>query len=343
MGEQLSLEQKEIRPFATIDELNTFFDGMRLIVGEHLVMPDSGLILEEEEYLRNGVNLQLASDKPGLKQLISTLKGGDGPNPFDPIGLTIDDLEFVVVGRSSFLRLVDIIDRRPLAQIANGPILLDVGGSPRKDSLRSPNSGCEITAMVCLAETRTKMALRPWRAGTWLTKTTFTLSTTNTFTGFTPKPMDSDRKRELKIPTSAVRYITMGNVSPLDEAANENSLEMFVDVDLLALMSAMPRSVESKALQQQLFVDSIAAVARAAKENSTGDIPELAACSWADIENTLMGTIITALAPKSTDAAAQAQACADLLDVLRDDPARFIARAEALSGLLGSLETLLED
>jgi len=343
MGEQLSLEQKEIRPFETIDELNTFFERMRLIVGEHLVMPDSGLILEEEEYLRNGVNLQLASDKPGLKRLISTLKGGDGPNPFDPIGLTIDDLEFVVVGRSSFLRIVDIIDRRPLAQLANGPVLLDISGSPRRDFLRSPNSGCEITAMVCLAETRPKMPQRPWRAGTWLSKTNFTLSTINSFIGFTPKPMDSDRKRELKLPASAVRYITMGNVSPLDEAANENSLEMFVDVELLALMSAMPRSITSKALQQQLFVDSIAAVTRAARDNVAEDIPKLSECSWADIKNTLMGTIITALAPKSTDAATQARSCADLLDVLRDDPAQFIARAEALSGLLGSLETMLED
>jgi hypothetical protein len=339
----LSLEQKEIRPFATIAELNTFFEEMRLIVGEHLVMPDSALILEEDIYLRNGVNLQLANDKRRLKQLINTLIGGSGANPFDPIGLTVNDLEFVVVGRTSFLRIVDIIDRRPLAELANGPVLLDIGGSPRRDFLRSPNSGCEITAMVCLAETRPKMPLRPWRAGTWLSKTTFTLSTTNNFTGFTPKPMDSDRKRELKLPTSAVRYITMGNVSPLDEAANENSLEMFVDVDLLALMSAMPRSVESKALQQQLFVDSIAAVTRAARDNVSEDVPKLTECSWADIENTLMGTIITALAPKSSDAAIQARSCADLLDVLRDDPARFVARAEALSGLLGSLESLLED
>ena len=339
----MSLEQKEIRPFATIAELNTFFEEMRLIVGEHLVMPDSALILEEDIYLRNGVNLQLANDKRSLKQLINTLIGGNGANPFDPIGLTVDDLEFVVVGRSSFLRIVDIIDRRPLAKLANGPVLLDIGGSPRRDFLRSPNSGCEITAMVCLAETRPKMPLRPWRAGTWLSKTTFTLSTTNNFIGFTPKPMDSDRKRELKIPTSAVRYITMGKVSPLDEAANENSLEMFVDVDLLALMSAMPRSVESKALQQQLFVDSIAAVTRAARDNVGENVPKLTECSWADIQNTLMGTIITALAPKSSDAATQARSCADLLDVLRDDPARFVARAEALSGLLGSLESLLED
>lgn len=319
------------------------FEEMRLIVGEHLVMPDGGLILDEDVYLRNGVNLQLASDKQNLKKLINTLIGANGENPFDLIGLTVNDLEFVVVGRSSFLRIVDIIDRRPLAQLANGPVLLDIGGSPRRDFLRSPNSGCEITAMVCLAETRPKMPLRPWRAGTWLSKTSFTLSTTNSFIGFTPKPMDSDRKRELKLPTSTVRYITMGNVSPLDSASNENSLEMFVDVELLALMSAMPRSVTSRALQQQLFVDSIAAVTRAARDNVAEDIPNLTECSWADIENTLMGTIITALAPKSSDATTQARSCADLLDVLRDDPARFVARAEALSGLLGSLESLLED
>lgn len=339
----MGLEQREIRPFESVEALDQLCDAMTLIVGDQVALPDSGLILEEDVYLRTGVALRLAKDIDSLRQLIGELSGDSGASPLAALDLTIDDLEFVVISTSWFLRIVDIIDRRPLADLAAGELLVDVSGTPRRDSLRSPNAGCEIVAMVSLASSRQKQPLRPWRAGTWLARSTFSLSTAQSFNGFTPKPMDAAKKAELSLPPTCTRFITMGKVSPLDEDTNEDSLEMYVDEALLASMSAMPRSKGSKALQQQFFVDSVTEVARAARENRSDDVPDLDTCAWADIERSLIGKVITALAPKSTDAAQQAASCTALLDVLREEPARFVAHAEALAGILGSFDALMEN
>ena len=339
----MSLEQKEIRPFQSIEELDQFFEEMVLIVGDQAIPSGAGLRLEEDEYLRCGVQLQLANDRGKLTDLHRTLSKKRDASPLSALGLELENLELVVIARSPFLRIVDIIDRRPLAEVLNGESLVDVSGSPRRDSLRSPRAGCEITAMVCLAETRAQMPLRPWRAGTWLAQATFMMSAASSFSGFTPKPMDAAKKNELKLPAATTRYITMGLASPLDHSIDENSLQMYVDVELLALMSAMPRSRASKALQQQLFVDSISAVVWAARDNRSDGVPDLDTCTWSEIEESLLGKIVKALAPKSADPKAQARGCSNLLDLLRSDPARFIARAEAVSGLLGSFNALLED
>jgi hypothetical protein len=343
MEEPLSLEQREIRPFQSIEELDQFFEEMVLIVGDQAISPGAGLRLDEDEYLRCGVQLQLANDRSKLTDLHRTLSKKRGGSPLNALGLTLEDLELVVIARSSYLRIVDIVDRRSLAEVLNGESLVDVSGSPRRDSLRSPRAGCEITAMVCLARSLPPGPLRPWRAGTWLSQTRFMLSAASSFSGFTPRPMDAAKKSELKLPPTTARYITMGLASPIDDSVDEDSLQMYVDVELVALMSAMPRSRASKALQQQLFVDSITAVVRAAKDNRADGVPELDACTWSDIKETLLGRIVTALAPKSADPSTQARGCSGLLDLLRSDPARFIARAEAVSGLLGSFNALLED
>jgi hypothetical protein len=339
----MGLEQREIRPFESVELLDDLCEGMRLIVGDQSVMPDSGLILEEDVYLRSGVRLRLAKDAESLRELIATLAGESGASPLGALDLTIADLEFVVISTSWFLRIVDIVDRRPLAELSSSSLLVDVSGSPRRKSLRSPNAGCEIVAMISLATSHPKKPLRPWRAGTWLARSSFSLSTAQSFNGFTPKPMDAAKKIELGLPNACTRFITMGKVSPLDEDTNEDSLELYVDEGLLASMSAMPRSKASKALQQQLFIDSVTAVARAARENRSDDVPDLNTCAWSDIEKSLIGKVITALAPKSTDAAELEKSCTGLLDVLRDEPARFVAHAEALAGILGSFNALMEN
>ncbi len=339
----MSLQQQEIRPFGSVTALDELMSGMSLIVEGQRVDPDGSLILDEDVYLRSGVGLRLAADQKTLKSLIADLQDTNGRAALESLGVTIEDLEFVVLATSWFLRIVDIVERRPLADLANGPLTIEISADPRPDSLRSPNAGCEIDVMVCLARARPRLPLRPWRRGTWLARTSFGLSTAESLSGFTPKPMDSAKKVELGIPPNATRYITMGVDSPLDESTGEDSLEMWVDADVLAKMSAMPRSAASKALQGQLFVDAVAAVVRSVRGvPGDEDVPKIDSCSWSDVEKSLMGRMITALAPAKGDREARVRAYENLLATLRTDPARFIAHAEQAAGTSVSFENLLE-
>jgi hypothetical protein len=313
--------------------------GLNLHVGNRVFDEGARVLLEPDVYLRVGVELVLAKSSKELVQFIEALQSD--PAMYE-LGIGVDDLEFVVYLTSPFLKIVDIVLRVPLRNLIElGPSVV-VSGDPRHDALQSPNAGCEVIAMICLGVSKPKAALKPWRRGTWLSVTTFAIGTERSLSSFSPRPLSPAKKTELRLPQSTARYIRIVS-SPLDVATTEEDVEMWIDSGLLARMSSMPKSKGSMALQRQLFVDAVSAIVSAAhRSDYDNDMPELATVIWPDIEKSLLGRVIAALAPGDRDEVKRDSIRADYLELMKRDPSCFIAYAEDHCGIGASFTELME-
>jgi hypothetical protein len=327
----VSTEQRDVRPFGSVEAFDFLLKHSVVRVGADLIETGGSLVLEEDVFLRSNVSLSLASDASAIAKAMQAA-GSD----LASLELELDDLSFAVVLSSGYLKIAEFQLQMPLSQLATaGPNLL-LSGPPRPAALRSPRAGCQIEALIHLSRERPRRPLRPWRYGTWIASARFGILTQHAFTGFTPKPLTPEKKAELRLPAKTVRYITLGGASPVEEGVAEDSVEVWFDADLLAKMSANPRSKASVALQRQLFVDAIATVL--SDSRVTEDFDQL---TWADLQDTLLGRVVALVAPSHANEGARTAACMTYLKMIQDEPAQFLAYAEECAGLMSALDAEL--
>lgn len=328
----MSTEHRDVRPFASIPALDHLLRHAVLRYGMEEVEAGGRVILEEDVFLRAPARLVLAKDTDDVAKAVENSLAA-----LSALDLSVDDLSFAIVISSSYLKNTEFRARVPLRELADlGPVI-ELSSEPRPAPFRSPRAGCTVEALVYLSTARSNLPLRPWRFGTWLARAEFEVVTEHVFTGFTPKPLTPKIKQDLGLPPKAMRYITLGGASPLEEDVSEDSVEVWFDADLLAKMSAMPRSKASVALQRQLFVDAITAVVSAARvEDGFMNV------AWPDVKDTLLGRVVQAVAPSSGNEDVRNAACANYLQMIKDDAAKFLAFAEEAAGLVAAHDAELE-
>jgi hypothetical protein len=327
----VSTEQRDVRPFASVEAFDFLLKHAVVRVGAELVETAGSLVLEEDVFLRSNVSLNLASDASAVAKAVEAAS-----SDLESLELEVDDLAFAVVLSSGYLKIAEFQHQMPLSELAGaGPSLL-LSGPPRPAALRSPRAGCQIEALIYLATERSRRPLRPWRYGTWIANARFALLTQHAFTGFTPKPLTPEKKAELSLPPKTVRYISLGGASPVEDGVMEDSVEVWFDADLLAKMSANPKSKASVALQRQLFVDAIASIVSQSKVTENFDQQ-----TWADLQDTLLGRVVALVAPSHANEGARTAACMTYLQMIQERPAHFLAYAEEAAGLIGALDAEL--
>lgn len=326
----MSSEQREIRPVRAVDALDELLGGSVLYAGHQRYEADERVILDELSYL----NSPVAVDLGGKKRIVDALETAG--RELSELDLDIADLELALILSSSYLRILELSHRIPLAELPelSGPLLLTSGQRPA--ALRAPRSGCTIELSIHLARQRPRQPLKPWRRGSWISRTTWSLVTELAFSGFTPKPLTAEKRKEFGLGGKATRYITLAS-SPLDAEVSEDSVELWFDADLLAKISANPTTKMAVALQRQLFVDAVDAVVTHARE-----LDAITDLVWSDVKDTLLGRVIAVVAPNHSNEAARDHACTGFLDMLRDDHARFMTFVEDAAGLTGAYETGLD-
>ena len=326
----MSSEQRDIRPVGSVSAFDDLLNGSSLLVGDQRYDHDERVILEEISFL----NSPVAIDLGGHDKVVEALAAAKAE--LDSLDLELDHLEFAVILSSSYLRILEFRHKMPLAQLAStaNPLILSSGKRP--DALRAPRSGCTIELTIHLAQQRPRQPLKPWRVGSWISRASWALTTDLAFTGFTPKPLTAEKKKEMSLPQRATRYITLTS-SPLDPDVNEDSVELWFDADLLAKISANPRTKLAVALQRQLFVDAVAAVV-----NHSRHLDGFASLAWADVKDTLLGRVVSVVGPNHSNEAARDLACTGFLEDLKSDPARFMTLVEDAAGLTAAYEAGLD-
>lgn len=332
----MNTETREIRPFSPFKEMDRLTHGLHLKVGDRLIGNNGHLVLDEDEFRRLPVMVDLP-DVADLQKVVSAVHEEVASRDLD-----LEDLVLAVNLFSSYLKISEFTHLVPLANLPNqaGGLLL-TPANERPKALRAARSGCRIEVAVLLAKQKPPVIGRPWRKGTWLSRATFTLTCESEFGGFVPRPMDASTKVELRVPPGATRYIVLpAGIDPLVDQASPEVVEMWVDAGLLANLSARDKLPSSIAFQKQLFIDAFACVMSEVRSRSDfGDK------TWNEVEETMFGKMIAALAGRSSSDNDEQfnQRCGNLMSLLKEDFARFMAHVEAFAELTPSIVKSLGD
>jgi len=333
----MATETRVLRPFPTPSALGDLFKSTVLKVGDSVLAPSGRATLDHDAYLHSSVRLHLGGEGGLSEDDLSEIFDG-----VEELGVNPDHAEFAVNLYSGFLKISEYVVRHPVSRLGDLASVVDIAvPGARPHALRTPYSGCRIEASILLGRSGEKRPGRPWRKGTWLARSQFFISCDLEFAGFTPRPMDAAQKELLGLPAKATRYVTLPpGLDPVREDASPDVLEMWVDSDLLAAISAQPKSTLSMALQRQLFIDAFAAITNVARSDSG-----LQDVQWAEIEDTLLGRLIRGLAGRGKKGSEGSDAVRfqNLLNLLRSDHAKFMATVEDHAGITLSLIKALQD
>jgi hypothetical protein len=332
----MSSETRIVRPYVGIDRLTAALDDARLFVGQNEYQSGSSVIVPLESFLMRPVSLVLSPSDDEFEALATDLARG-----VQELDLAPDDVDVVVVASTPYLKLTEVVSQVRLSKLeeAGRVLLLTDQGRPRP--LQTPHGGYSIDVYLALADQREPIALRPWRKGTWLARTRFSVTTDLGSVGFVPRPLTSEVKEELGLPAGAVRYVVLEDETPLLSEVSDDAVQLFVDSDLLAQMSAAPRSPASQAIQLQLFVDAIRAILDAADDDES--FQDL--MSVADVEGSLLQRIMAMVAGRGVSESDSdfRDRQDEFLKMARTSRARFMAHVEETCRLRGQfLEAVAE-
>jgi hypothetical protein len=324
----MSVERRRFRPFDVPSPIAQFFDDARLVIGndaDDFVAPSSRRLIDPIDLRSGAFTLEIAPDETSFHDLLDATRSSAGEYGEGAV-------ELVVVASTSYLKFAEIIMRSGLDQIQRLTKLTNgVVASP----FRALHHGCDVEAFLLLTRPREEAPLEPWRKGTWLARARFELRTGLDGTGFNILPLTDDRRTEFHLSHKTLRFASLEE-SPLVTSSTA-AVNVYVDSELLARLRREPRKPWAKAFSDQLAVDVLTAIAVRALAD-----PDLRLIAWGDVEETLLGSLITMVDGRSSgDAAATAKRRQDLLNTLRDHPNRFLGLVEGACELRDSAKFIV--
>jgi hypothetical protein len=324
----MSSEHRENRPFKAIPQLDALLAQMKLYVGDQVVQPDSSAVVSDDVFLHSPFVLRLAADETVLRETVQAALSAVEASPYEAT-----DLALVVVASSPYLKIAEVLAVVELPEMAELPASRALTGPVRPKAMQSARSGCEIEVAICLNKTREFKPLEAWRRWSWLSLSRFGVGTEAALGGFVPLPLDAAKRTEFGLPNGTMRYILIDNdVSVTSPDSSEDSLQLYVDADLLALMSVNDKGSNSKYLQRLLFIDAVWVVVNHAL--LVDDIVDL---TPDDIKGSLLDKVLhMAAGPSATTTQITA-----MLDLMREKPADFMARIEHRVDVLGAAHELV--
>lgn len=316
----MSREVRTVRPFQIGDSLDRVLEYAVLRFGADECPAGSRIQVDDaDDYLRRRAELVWASEE-GFENFKMSLS-----NAVAAIGIDPGALALLVTAATGYLKITEVVFRHPLSDLDNLPAIVNLS-DPRPKALRAGFHGANVVAYLLLTEDIDLRPLRPWRKGTWLARAVFRLvSTSPTTSLFRLTPLDQTQRDRLGLPQGVVRYIDLGDFESIQSYDDSNLPTFYVDEDLLASLTARPNSRLSRFVQVQLVQDFIWGVLRspAVQQEELDDL------SWTDLEETLLGKILSLIAgSKASDERRYA-----LVKESKEKPDKVLALAEDAIGL----------
>jgi len=327
----MSKETRTVRPFTGLNMLAPILDHSLLYFGQEKCEPGAGHIadLAVEEFMRRPLVIEWASDDEAFSQLRVRLVAGAAD-----AGLDAQDLSFVVVASTPYLKIADVVLEHPLSDLHSLDRITDLVGESRARALSAPFSGFAVDAYLLLNKSLEPRPLRPHVKGTWIARARFRIETTLGPALLPPTPLTKELKEKLRLPARTIRYVQFGDHDVLQPYREQEQPVFYVDEDLLAQLNVRKNSAASKAVQLQLALDFVSSVVWRASRNS-----EIETVAYDDVRAGLLGSVIRiAAGPGASDVERER-----ILKSVATDPDYVLARAEHAIDLAGGYAGVLKD
>lgn len=310
----MATASRTIRPYQGLASLSTIFENSLLHFGTDLCSADKRLHIElhPHEFLLRPVSLEWAPDDGAFQDFLERARHGLRAAELEP-----STVELVVIAKSPYLKLADLVFRRRASDLAALPRRVELTRSQAR-ALSAPFSGFEIVVAFALACHLPRAALKPYRKGTWLTRAIFGVDTRLSHVVFSPVPLTPEIRTSLKIGAKATRFIDLDHHDITQPIEGQEEPKFYVDAELLAQLNVRRASPMSKALQAQLALDFVSTIIRHAYKS------ELTGIRYEEIRSSLLGSVVRMLAGEAADESKNNE----ILAMILDRPTQAIANLE---------------
>lgn len=230
----------------------------------------------------------------------------------------------VLIGSSNYLKFSDEISRWTIAEFAKSAcgFKFAKAGGERTRAARTVHSGSTFELVVVLNQELPKVVGKPWRRGTWVAKSSYSLGNPLEGFGFTPLLLTDDKRHEFNLGANTFKFARKNpfNGQLYDSETLDDFIEFYVDEETLNLLSAAPRSAQSAFIQTEIFLSAIEFLVTEACSD-----PELHEKTLEDVKEKLIGKLLSALSVKENDA--ELNRCFQLL---KQSPQSFLNQFEDL-------------
>ena len=333
-------ENRVVRPFSTPDDLQDWMDQNVFLEVQPMTEghADGDLItvvagetkrLEPKTYLTADITLKVSPDAD-IKNFISGLT-----QYMKLVGGDKQVLSIVLYGSSSFLKFSDELYRWSVSEFekSGDGHKIAYTGSLRPRAAKTAHNGASFELVVVLQQQLGSAVGLPWRLGTWVLRSSFSLGSPLEGFGFTPLPLTKEKRIEFGIGPETFKFARKNpfNGQLFESETLDDFIEFYVDEETLNRLSASPRNAQSAFIQTEIFLSAIEFVVLEASTD-----PDLHDKSLEEVSGTLIDKMLRAISTERIDELSK------WLLLLKNSPQLFLTKYEELVGyrtrLLKSIE-----
>lgn len=316
----MSSERRIVRPYVGLERFQSILDKWFFRIGPEQLEANETRTVPNSSFLHDPGVLVCAPDEDVLQDVRK-----EAVAAAEAVGLDAKDIELVVLAATPYLRMADVVYRRGLSEPDAIPLDVRLEHGDAVRALETASGGCDIDVYLSLADALPTEPLKPSRRGTWLGHVRFSLRTDLGDLGFTPLPLTSEKREELKLGDDVIRFVEV-NADALMEENLADAVELYVDEEVLAVLNQTPTAPAARFFQRQMFLDVIAEVLRVVPQIS----PE-GSLTLASIDNTVIGRIVDAAAGRGRRGETEDEMTGrteHALGLMLHDPGRFMTLVE---------------
>ena len=312
----MSRERRVIRPYKGVDDFQMILDGLFVQFGDRPILAGGLATTSSADFVSQPVSLILADTEEERDQVAADVQAACAQAELDA-----GALELLVVMRTPRLKLSEVVWRVGLDEIGSCSPRVELSAGERPRPLQTPMGGCTIHTYIALREARQRVALSPWRKGTWIARAEHKIKTNVNEIGFTPLELTDEIREQERLPAGTLRFAIVEE--PLTEFSGPESIRLYIDAEVLSELAANPKTDAAKAFQRELFMTAMAAaVTESSRQLSGGGLMTVD-----DLEGSIAHRLIQLVTgeapPRQRNDLHQ-----HFFKMLRDDPARFVAHIE---------------
>jgi hypothetical protein len=321
-------ENRVVRPFSAPDDLQDWMDQNVILEVQPMTdgHPDGDLItvaagetkrLEPKTYLTAEITLRVSPDADingfasALTKYAKRVSGGK------------QVLSIVLYGSSSFLKFSDELCHWSVSEFekSGDGYKIASSGPLRPRAAKTAHNGASFELVVVLREQLGAVVGMPWRLGTWILRSSFSLGNPLEGFGFTPLPLTKEKRIEFGIGPETFKFARKNpfNGQLFESETLDDFIEFYVDEEVLTRLSAAPRNAQSAFIQTEIFLSAIEYVVLEASTD-----PDLHDKSLQEINGTLVDKMLRAI---STE---RAEELNKWLVILKNNPQLFLTKYEEL-------------